>query len=306
MADRRVQLLAGWMLISLYLGGCATLSPREASDGLSSRASAQAPPIQLSSFQAVDSDLHDPLAASSGEFGPSLSRLQVSTQTMFRTAYDDVVGILNVSQKRRWDEWATAHLQDGDIVFLQGSSNKVLGLIDFSKLSREVANSNFTHVGLLAVEDGQAYFYDVDRPGPGRIPFGTLIASPHVKAFAVKRLRPDRWQAIAPAVAYCRRVYQSKLPFDHRLKLGNDRLYCAEMIELAFRSGGQVLSRPVRWEDLPQIDEHPISVGVIQLLNGTKREERVVLPGNDEFGLWSSPDLELVLGLTSSSFSPAP
>ena len=201
------------------------------------------------------------------------------------------------SNKRRWDEWATATLQDGDIVFLQGTSNKVLGLIDFSKLSREVTGSQFTHVGVVAIEEGRAYIYDIDRPGPGRIPFGTMIASPHVKAFAVKRLRYDRWPAIAPAVAYCRKVYESKLPFDRRLKLGNDRLYCAEMVELAFRSGGQVLSRPVRWQDLPQIDEHPVSVAVIQFLNGSNLEDRVVLPGNDELGLWSSPDLELVLDL---------
>ena len=310
MAARQVHHLAGYRTVAVLqlcaLVGCATMAHHEATDGLqpASGPRPDSPPsIHLSSFQALDPDLQDPLAASRG-FGWSTTRLQVSAQTMCREMYDGLVGVVNSAHKRDWDDWAAAHLQDGDIVFLQGSGNFVLGFIDFSRLSRQVVDSDFTHVGVAAVEDGQVYIYDVDQPGPGRIPFGTMMASPHVKAVAIKRLRPHCGYAIAPALAYCRRVYQSKLPFDRKLKLGNDRLYCAEMVELAFRSGGQVLSRPVCWKDLPRVDEYPLSVGLIRTFTGIQMDDRVVLAGNDRLGLWSSPDLQLVLALTDSSSRP--
>ena len=171
------------------LVGCASMGGGTASPAQHSSRAPQPEPepiIQLSSFHSLDPDLHDPLVAAVEESGSSLSRWQVHAQTMARTAYDDVVGIVNRSHKRRWDDWAAASLQDGDVVFLQGASNKVVGFIDFSKLSQEVTNSHFTHVGVVAIEEGRAYIYDVDRPGPGRIPFGTMVASPHVKAVAVK------------------------------------------------------------------------------------------------------------------------
>ena len=310
MDNRRIQLVVGcWIeavILVSALAGCASW-PRGASpSGLHSELGGRPhdqPTIQQASHRQPEADLLDPLATDAGR-GSSIDRFQVGVQTFLRSTYDGFVGFVNSAHKRAWDEWAVSHLQDGDIVFFQGSGNYVLGFIDFSKLSRRVTESDFTHVGLVAIEEGRAYVYDIDQPGPGRIPFGTMIASPHVRAFAIKRLRPDRWHAIAPALTYCRTVHQSKLPFDKKLKLGNNRLYCAEMIELAYRSGGQPLSYPIRWSDLPRIGEYPLEVRLLRMLLGARLTDRVILPGNDRFGIWSSPDLGLVLPLTDAAELP--
>ena len=108
MADRRAQVqrlaafsIFAWLIFG-GLVGCATVDQRVANDGQHHSAATEIQPeqtIQLSSFHALDSDLHDPLVATAVVSGSSLSRLQVSAQRMARTAYDDVVGIVNRIQQ---------------------------------------------------------------------------------------------------------------------------------------------------------------------------------------------------------------
>jgi len=75
-------------------------------------------------------------------------------------------------------------------------------------------------------------------------------------------------------------------------------------MEVAFRSAGVKLSQPARWDSLPGIAEHRLSVGAIRLVSGNQLHDSVIIPGNDQIGLWASPVLELVLGLTDTSAPP--
>ena len=54
-----------------------------------------------------------------------------------------------------WEAWGRQHLRDGDLVFVMGESPLLMGLINFSKFSAEIAESEFSHVGIVAIEDGQ-------------------------------------------------------------------------------------------------------------------------------------------------------
>ncbi len=204
-----------------------------------------------------------------------------------------------------WDDWARANLRDGDIVFLQSTSNWVWGFIELSQFTQDVTDSPFTHVALAALEDGDVVLYDIDTPGPGRTSFGMMMASSKTAAVAVKRLRPEFQPYVPGAIEYCRHVYANHLPFDKQLKLDNDRLYCAELIEVAFRSSGLELSQPTRWDALPGLDKHPVAVRTIAWANDMQPSEFVVVPGNDRIGIWASPGLELVLPLTDAKNPPA-
>lgn len=203
-----------------------------------------------------------------------------------------------------WDEWGRENLQDGDIVFLQSTSNWIWGFIEFSQLTQDLTDSPFTHVALAANENGGIVLYAMDMPGPSRAAFGMIMANSKTSAVGVKRLRPEFQPFVPAALQYCRDVYASDMPFDKKLKLDNDRLYCAEMIEVAFRVSGLELSQPTRWQDLPGLEQHPYAVNAIAWANETQPSEFVVVPGNDEIGIWASPGLDLVLPFTDSKQPP--
>ncbi len=217
------------------------------------------------------------------------------------------VSLWNLTRADRtaaWDDWGRANLQDGDIVFLQSKSNWVWGVIELSQVTQDVTDSPFTHVAMAAKENGRIVLYDIDIPGPSRTPFGKMIADSKTAAVGVKRLSPEFQSFVPDAVQYCRDAYASDLPFDKQLKLDNDRLYCAELIEVAFRASGLELSEPTRWQDLPGLEKHPYAVNTIAWANDTQPSEFVVVPGNEQIGIWSSPGLELILPLTDAKEPP--
>ena len=222
----------------------------------------------------------------------------------WRSVHESIQNLLHRERVVDWDDWARANLQDGDIVFLQSTSNWVWGFIELSQVTQDVTDSPFTHVALAAVEDGNVFLYDVDTPGPGRTSFGMMMASSQTAAVAVKRLHPEFQPYVPQAIQYCRDVYANRLPFDKQLNLTNDRLYCAELIEVAFRSGGLELSQPIRWDALPGLDKHPFAVSTIAWVNATQPSEFVIVPGNERIGIWASPGLHLILSLTEAKNPP--
>ncbi len=194
-----------------------------------------------------------------------------------------------------WENWALENLQEGDIVFRMGVSRVALGLFDVSKFSAKMADSNYSHAGILAIENGRAYVYDTTRQNAvGRNGFSDFVLK-YGLAFGVKRLHPEYASAISDAIQYCREAQTRCVPFDRDFQLGDERLYCTELIELAYRSGGVKLSDPVRLDALPRYDEHPALTRLIGCTSEMVPEQRFYLPGNDEIGIWSSPKLETII-----------
>ena len=60
-------------------------------------------------------------------------------------------------------------------------------------------------------------------------------------AFAVKRPLPAYQHHVGRAVAYCRDAYDSQVPFDRDLKMGDDQPYCIELTQRAYAANAQVL-----------------------------------------------------------------
>ena len=163
--------------------------------------------------------------------------------------------------------------------------------------------AQFSHTGVVAIENGEPVVYDTTKMGVACQPFGVWILD-NVGALGVKRLRPEHQGAVPKVLAYCHRVFQQQVPFDYELGLDDSKLYCVEMTEKAFGAGGITLSQPVPLGDMEHADEYPLSMLGLQYASGWVLErpisfqDPVYMPGNDHHGLWGSPSLVTVFPAT--------
>lgn len=192
-----------------------------------------------------------------------------------------------------WDDWGRRNLRDGDIVFRMGNARAFFGLMPFSRFSAAVAGSRFSHSGIVAFEDGEPVVYDTSTGGPQRQPFPIWLLDAR-GPFAVKRLGEPHRHHAPQAVAFCREVYRTQVPFDRNMNLGDEQFYCIELTQRAYASSGLELSRPIRLDHLPRYEEFPKVVRLVKLFTPMVPEQRAYVIGNERLGIWSSPALETV------------
>ena len=205
-----------------------------------------------------------------------------------------------------WKHWAAANLCSGDLVFVRGDSRILFGLVNFSQLCTDMADSRFSHVGLVSREEDGVFVYDVVVGGPRRVAFDEFATDRQVSLFAVKRLKPECRVYVPDAIEYCRQVSMRSGKFDTELKLNNEHFYCSELIELAFRRAGLPLSQPVRIDRLPHFAALPTTTKtLIQTLTTIELDQEIYLPGNEQIGIWACPYLDLVLDATTTHLTPA-
>lgn len=202
-------------------------------------------------------------------------------------------GVTEAEVREFWDGWAHKNIKTGDIVFRMGSTRQY-GIVDSSRLAALVADSNFSHVGMAAIEDGEPVVYDISATGSHRRPFVDFVFE-YQLAFGVKRPRPEHQQHIDEAIAFCRAVHEQQPEFDSGMRLDNDTLYCTEMIEVAYRSSGLALSDPMPLQDYPRYKEFSTWMRIADAVTSLDPDQPVYSPGNDNEGMWASDRLETVV-----------
>jgi hypothetical protein len=205
----------------------------------------------------------------------------------------EIAVVPNNPEMAVWEAWGRQNLRDGDIIFRMGDARAVLGLFPFSKVSAAIANSRFSHTGIIAIENGVPVVYDTTTTGPQRQPLSIWVLDTR-GWIAIKRPKAP-YQSHAPkAVAFCRAVYDAQTPFDFDMKLGDERFYCIEMTERAYHTSGLPLSHPIRLDHLPRYGEFPTIVRLMKLCTRMVPHQFAYVIGNETIGIWSSPSLELV------------
>jgi hypothetical protein len=200
----------------------------------------------------------------------------------------------------RWDRWGRQVLRDGDIVFRRGDARLLHGYFPMSRFLANCSNSPFSHTGIVAIEREGPVVYDTTRGGVTRQPF-CVWALDNVGWIGVKRLRPEYRRAIPRVLAYCRKVFQKKVPFDYELSLDDRALYCIEMTQKAFQAAGIELSKPIRLGDMERAPEFPLCMFGLRLASQYMLERPltfdtlVYFPGNERHGIWSAKQLMTVI-----------
>jgi hypothetical protein len=192
-----------------------------------------------------------------------------------------------------WEAWGRSHLQEGDIVLRMGDARAAMGMFPFSKVSAAIADSRFSHSGIVAIENGQAVVYDTTTTGPQRQPFKIWLLDTR-GSFAVKRPKPEYQSAAPNAVAFCREAYKKQVPFDFNMSMGDEKLYCIELTERAYDSSGMSLSQPLRLDELPRYRDYPRVVRLLKLATAMVPEQKAFVIGNERIGIWASPTLETI------------
>ncbi len=211
----------------------------------------------------------------------------------------------NNQLRQQWDEWGSEQLRDGDVIFILGSSRVIFGLLNFARFSTEIAASPFSHVGIISIENGKPFVYDTVSGGPRRKELGWYLSRSSIQRVAFRRPRPELAQHIPKVIEFCQQAYEDDVPYDEGLVWGNDKYYCSEFVDLAFREQGVALCDLTPINELPNFDALPASVAMlIQSTTSLSPEQEVLFPGNDSYGIWSSSELVPLLPPQPSSTVP--
>jgi hypothetical protein len=140
----------------------------------------------------------------------------------------------------KWNERAidsaTGQLQTGDIVLRMG-----LGADSYLLAQLNRKNKNYSHCGIVAIENGKPYVYHSiggeDNPDERlrRDPAAFYFSDRHNSAIAIVRYELGR-DGAERLVAVAREFYKKRPRFDMKFDLAtDDKLYCSEFVYKALR-----------------------------------------------------------------------
>jgi hypothetical protein len=196
-----------------------------------------------------------------------------------------------------WAQWARENVQEGDILFRYGRSVRVTDRLT-NRLTTGLSDDRFTHNALAFYDGDDVWVYDVqvEPEGVRKLPFEFWMLDTVPDTLAVKRLPPCYLACVPQALAYCEAAWLRQPRFDSALRLDDERLYCSEMIEKAFRSAGLALSDPVPIRCLPHYRRYSVLRPLAERLSEVRVDQPVFALGNHWYGTYGSPHLQLVYG----------
>ena len=193
-------------------------------------------------------------------------------------------------------------IEEGDIVFRLSNTQLAGGLFDFSKEVAKATQSDFSHAVLVyRVEDDGVILADVTPRGLERRYLIDWYLDPS-KNVVITRLKPE-YQFIKPMIMAKLKEYIEADPiYDTDFVPFDKQLYCTELVDEIFREVGYPLADRIKIKDFP---ESKILFAMSCLVSGVDIETETVVAGNERFGLFSSPMLEVILDLrTDESKQP--
>jgi hypothetical protein len=198
-----------------------------------------------------------------------------------------------VPRAAEWEAFAHSRIETGDILFRRGKSCNLKGRITTQVLAG-VNDGRFSHVGMAQWEGDELWVFDVEAEGVRKVPFVLWMLDVDGDEFAIKRVRPEYRLFIPPAMAYCEDAYQRHVGFNFSLSNDGKRYYCSELVEKSYRSAGLHLTEPIPIWQMPGFRRYRILVPLVEICMGVDRNAPVFAIGNEHYGTWASPCLELV------------
>lgn len=222
--------------------------------------------------------------------GCSASPIPKNIEFLHQRAHEDYMAVRDV-------------VKAGDIIFRMGRQPMLGGLLDFSKESAKMADSDVSHVCIVIQADNEGV-------GPSA---GLLIANASVygierkffrdwhvggtENIVIKRVKPEYQFLIPQVLKIVNDLVKQDVIYNKSFEYNNETFYCSQLVDFAFRVNGYPLSDLVRIKDLPNYG--PLFHGLACLIGKIDPAVEIAVPGNDQIGLFSSIMLETVIDLRS-------
>ncbi len=177
-------------------------------------------------------------------------------------------------------------LEEGDMVFRIGRAQVAGGKINFSRLVADLAESDFSHASLVyrKIPEG-VIMLDVGIMGLERKFLNDWLMAGS-ENIVVKRLSQDHRHLLPDLMYQIDKIIEEDGLYDEKFVSLDDKYYCTEVVDHCFRAIGQPLATKNRIMDLPGYSViHWLACSIAKI----NPQEFVVVAGNDNIGLFSSP-----------------
>ncbi len=183
-------------------------------------------------------------------------------------------------------------LKTGDILF-QTNKARTSFVKAIENVTTSLDDLNFSHVGVVLVEDGQVFVLEATQPNVCKTPLAKFLKQAKSvdgnPVVVVGRLKP-KYQKSIPRAIEILKSFLGK-PYDYVFLPDNDKYYCSEIIYLAFlRPNGKSIFKatPMSFKDKetgktsPLWEKHferhktPIPEGVLGTSPGERSRSKAI------------------------------
>lgn len=204
-----------------------------------------------------------------------------------------------------WKSWGQRELQTGDLVFTRGNYYLMLGVVNFTDLATKMCDAEFSHVGIVVIENNIPVVYDISDDGIQATPFEAYVTRQGYQAVAIRRPLESVYERLPLCIAYVRAQQKKKVKFDRKFVLDNEPLYCTELIYEAFNQANIKLCDTIRVDELPGSDQiQPTTLFLAKHYTGIETDTPLICIGNESYGLYGSRWLRELLSPTSVKSPP--
>ena len=209
---------------------------------------------------------------------------------------------LELIQRRAEEDYLAVRdiVKAGDLIFRMGRQPMIGGLLDFSKESAKLADSDVSHVCIVIQAAGGT------GPSAGLLVADTSVYGIERRFFkdwhvrgtenmVVKRVKPEYQFLIPRVLETVNDLVERDIIYNETFEYNDETFYCSQAVDYAFRANGYPLSDLIRIKDLPNYG--PLFHGLVCLVGKIDPAVKIAVPGNDRIGLFSSSMLETVIDL---------
>lgn len=136
--------------------------------------------------------------------------------------------------------WIPAEIKDGDIIFHRSNSRQ-------AKAISLATHSDYTHIGIIFIEDGKAYVYKAVQPVK-RTPIKDWIQRGRNHRYVIKRLKNANSILTGERIRKLKKISTSFLGKDYDWQFGwsDKRIYCSELVWKAYQRASGIEIGPLK------------------------------------------------------------
>lgn len=185
-------------------------------------------------------------------------------------------------------------MEPGDILFRLSSTPVAGNLVNFSRGVAKLSDSDFSHAVLvLRNDEAGVLLVDVTAHGIERRYLSDWLMDSSTN-LVVKRLRPEYRDLLPEVMRELDAAVAADNLYDDKFVAEDDVYYCTELVDHIFRKVDHPLADRIRVDKLPRYN---VVIAMCCIIAGIESSNEVVVAGNDEIGLFSSPMLDTVVDL---------